>query len=145
MTKYLTPYRLATYLLLFFAFVHTAGGLFGQREGSAEAEAVFHAMKVVTFTMMGATCSWYGFWLGFGLLVTVFFLFAAVVTWQLGGMTRAERQPLQPIAWALCVSFVATSALSWTYFFAAPGTTSTLIAILVAVECVRDRRAARAA
>ncbi len=139
--KYLAPYRLATYLLLFFACAHTAGGLFGQREGGVEAEAVFHAMKAVTFTMMGATCSWYGFWLGFGLLVTVFLLFAAVVTWQLAGMTRAQRRPLQPIAWALCASFVATSVLSWAYFFAPPGITATLVALLVGVECVRDARA----
>jgi hypothetical protein len=143
--KYLQPYRLATYLLLFFAVAHTAGGLFGQQEGGAEAEAVFHAMKVVTFTMMGATCSWYGFWLGFGLMVTVFLLLAAVITWQLGGLSRAERRPFLPIAWALFASFVVTAGLSWTYFFPPPGITATLIAILLGVECVRDSRAARSA
>jgi hypothetical protein len=140
--KYLAPYRLATYLLLFFAFAHTAGGLFGDRQGGAAAAAVFTAMKTVTFTMMGATCSWYGFWLGFGLMVTVFLLFAAAVTWQLAGMTRAQRQPLRLTTWALLASFVVTAGLSWAYFFAAPGITSTLVTLLVGVECVRDARAA---
>lgn len=142
LAKYVTPYRLATYLLLFFAVAHTAGGLFGQREGGAEAEAVFRAMKVVKFPMMGATCSWYGFWLGFGLLVTVFLLFAAAITWQLDRLGRERRRPFLPIAWALFASMVVTAGLSWAYFFAPPGITSTLVAILVGVECVRDSRAA---
>ena len=140
--KYLAPYRLATYLLLFFAFAHTAGGMFGPHEEGGEAEAVFHAMKVVKFSIMGATCSWYGYWLGFGLMVTVFLLFAAVLTWQLAGLTRAQRKPLALATWALCATFVASAVLGWAYFFAPPAITSTLIAILVGLESVRDARAA---
>ena len=139
--KYLAPYRVATYLLLFFAFAHTAGGMFGAREEGGEAEAVFHAMKAVTFPIMGATCSWYGYWLGFGLMVTVFLLFSAVVTWQLAGLTRAQRRPLALVTWALCATFVASAVLGWAYFFAPPAITSALVALLVGVECVRDARA----
>jgi hypothetical protein len=139
---YLRPYRLAAYLALLFAVMHTAGGLFGKEQGGTEAEAVFRAMKVVQFPMMGATCSWYGFWLGFGLLVTVYLLLAAFMAWQLGGLEPAQRRPVLPIAWALCASFVVTSGLSWAYFFAPPAIMSTLIAILIAIECVRDGKSA---
>ncbi|HEX4458558.1 MAG TPA: hypothetical protein VIA18_11345 [Polyangia bacterium] len=141
--KYLAPYRLATYLLVFFAIAHTAGGMFGQRAEGGQAEAVFHAMKAVKFPMMGATCSWYGYWLGFGLMVTAFLLFSAVLTWNLAGLTRAQRQPLAPLTWALCATFVASAVIGWAYFFAPPAVTSTLIAILVGLESVRDARAAR--
>lgn len=140
--KYLAPYRLATYLLLFFAVAHTAGGMFGPHDENSEAEAVFHAMKAVTFSTMGATCSWYGYWLGFGLMVTVYLLFSAVVTWQLADLTRAQRRPLALVTWALCATFVASAVLSWAYFFAPPAITSLLVALLVGVECVRDARSA---
>lgn len=138
----LHPYRVAAILLVVFATLHTAGGVFGPHRFGAEPEAVFASMKSVEFRANGATCTWYGFWFGFGLLVTVFLLFSAMVAWHLGGMAPGDRRRLAPVAWALFAGQVATAALSWAYFFPAPGVTATLVAALIGLECVRDRRVA---
>jgi ABC-type nitrate/sulfonate/bicarbonate transport system permease component len=65
--KYLTPYRIATYLLVLFFLGHTAGGMLAQKSLGPESDAVFAAMKSVRFVFNGATCTWYDFWFGFGL------------------------------------------------------------------------------
>jgi hypothetical protein len=40
-------------------------------------------MKVIEFNFNGATCTWYGFWFGFGLTASIFFLFSTIIAWQL--------------------------------------------------------------
>jgi hypothetical protein len=139
--KFLAPYRIASYLLLFFAFTHTAGGLFGPHEFGEAAQTVFKAMRDVSFPAMGATRTWYDFWLGFGLVCTLFLLLSAVMAFHLGGMTPAARRPIAPICWAFFIAQVANAALSFAYFFAPPGVTATIVAALIGYECVRDLRA----
>jgi hypothetical protein len=133
-------YRVAAGLLVVFATMHTLGGLFGPHRFGAEPEAVFSAMKAVQFQTRGATCSWYGFWMGFGLVTTVFLLVSAAVAWHLGGMDPGDRRKVAPIGWALFAGQVAMAALSWAYFFPPPGVTATLVAALVGLGCVRDLR-----
>lgn len=138
----LGPYRISACLLVVFATMHTLGGLFGPHRFGAEAEAVFASMKAVEFTARGATCSWYGFWLGFGLITTLFLLFSAAISWYLGGLDPGDRGRSPPLGWALFVSQVAMAVLSWVYFFPPPGVIATLVAGLVGIECVRDLRLA---
>jgi hypothetical protein len=65
--------------------------------GSAS-DAVLSAMRSVHFLASGSECTWYGFYLGFGYQVSIFFLFSAFVTWFpwfLGGRSLPEQ-----LAWA---------------------------------------------
>jgi hypothetical protein len=133
-------HRISAVVLGLFAAGHTAGGMFGPHRFGAEAEAVFSSMKAVEFRASGSICSWYGFWMGFGLIDTVFLLFGAAVAWQLGGMARVERRRVALLCWAFFASLVALAVLSWKYFFLPPGVMATLVAALVGIECVRDAR-----
>ena len=135
-------HRIAAGVLVVFAASHTAGGLFGPHAYGTEGEAVFTAMKTVQFPAMGASCTWYQFWLGFGLITTLYLLFAAAVAWHLGGMAPLDRKKALPIGWALFASVVVTAVLSWVYFFPAPGVTATLAAALLGLACTRDQRLA---
>jgi hypothetical protein len=139
--KYINPYRIAAALLVVFCVLHTAGGLLSHKSRGSAADDVLSIMKNVQFTFMGVSCTYYGFYLGFGLMVSVFLLFAALVAWQLGGASHDERTRAAPIAWGLLAAMVLTAVLSWAYFFPAPGVMSSVIAVLLGVECVRGNGA----
>jgi hypothetical protein len=135
MHPYLTPYRLATYLLLIFCTAHTFGGLLFPSSNGPAGDAVLASMKSVHFTFNGADCTYYGFHLGFGLMASVFLLFSAALTWHLSRFPGGN-PVLRPVAWALFLAHVPTMVLSWQYFFAGPGISSTVIALLLGWECL---------
>lgn len=139
--KRFNAYRVAAGLLVVFCVMHTAGGMLSRKPRGPAADSVLTVMRDVHFTFMGADCTFYGFWLGFGLMVSVFLLLAAVVAWHLGGASEEERLRLAPVAWALFVSQVLTAILSWAYFFPGPGVMSTAIAALVGIGCLDGRAA----
>jgi hypothetical protein len=140
--KYLTPYRIASALLVLFCAGHTAGGMLSQKNLGPAADAVFVAMKSVHFNISGSSCTWYGFWFGFGLIASVFLLFSAVAAWQLDKVGPESWSAVSLIAWALVVSHVCNAILSWAYFFAFPGILATAVAILLAVGTWRKGKVA---
>jgi hypothetical protein len=141
--KYLSPYRIATYLLVLFFVGHTGGGMLSQKSLGPPSDAVFASMKAVHFTFNGADCTWYGFWFGFGLVVSVFLLLSAIVAWQLDKVAPAQWSAVSVIAWAFCAAHLVNAALSWKYFFAGPGTIGTAVALLLGIGAWRKQ--ARAA
>jgi hypothetical protein len=138
--RYGNPFRLASYFMVLYAFGHTRGALIGTPRFGAESDAVASMMQSVTVHVQGAECTWYGFYRGFGIMVTVVFLFSAALSWHLGGIAPRERRAFAPIAWLLLLSYVANTALAWAYFFAAPVVFSTVICALLALACVGMRR-----
>jgi hypothetical protein len=133
MHPYLTPYRVATYLLLIFFIAHTFGGLLFPPSHGPAGDAVLASMKSVHFTFNGADCTFYGFHLGFGLMASVFQFFSAALTWHLSQFPSGNAV-LRPVAWALFLAHVPMVVLSWQYFFAGPGIFSTVIALLLGWE-----------
>jgi hypothetical protein len=142
--RYLSLYRIATYLLVLFCVLHTAGGMLAQKSLGPDSDAVFSSMKAVHFNFNGADCTWYGFWFAFGLTASVFLLFSAAVSWTLASVTREHWASAAPIAWALFASHAFHAFLSWRYFFAGPGVFSTVITALLGVGAFRKSRAAAA-
>ncbi len=137
MARYFNLYRICSYLLVIFCLLHTFGGLLSAGSHGSGADMVWSLMKSVHFTIMGSRVSWGGMYLGFGLLFSVFLLFSAFVTWYLGGLDKKGRIALLPITWALAISYLLVAVVSWALFFAAPGVTATLIALLLGVAGVR--------
>jgi hypothetical protein len=135
--RYFNLYRISSCLLLFFCATHTIGGMFSRPGRGAEADAVLSSMKSVKFAVQGANCTYYGFYFGFGIMVSIFLLFSAVLAWHLGGIDAEGRAALSPVAWAFFASHAATAVLSWVYFFIAPGVTATVIAVLLGLACIR--------
>ena len=121
-------YRIATVLLLLFAFGHT----FGFRQNNSEwgAGSVIALMQSVHFDAQGSIRTYWDFFSAFGFFFSVFLLFAAAVAWQLGGLTAGNSGILmRRIAWALAICFVAITALSWRYAFTTPIVFSTVITV----------------
>lgn len=120
-------YRISSVVLVLFALGHTIG--FRHVDPAWGADNVVAGMRSVTFEVQKFNRSYWDFFTGFGLFVTVFLLFAAILAWQFGSMP-AERLAAMPIErWSFAVSFVLVAALTWRYFFLAPGILSTLAAL----------------
>ena len=120
-------YRAAAVFLLLFAVGHTVG--FSQSDPKWGVDALLGSMRSIHFDVQGFKRSYWDFYVGFGLFVSVFLLFAAILAWQLGGLPRENLAPMRDITWALAVCFVAVAFLSWRFFFAVPVVFSVVITV----------------
>jgi hypothetical protein len=111
-------YRVAAVFLLLFAVGHTLG--FRQSDPKWGVDALRGSMRSIHFDVQGFNRTYWDFYVGFGLFVSVFLLFAAVLAWQLGGLPQQDLSSMRGIAWAFAVSFIAVAFLSWRLFFALP-------------------------
>jgi hypothetical protein len=114
-----------------FAFGHTLG--FRNTALKWGVDDLIRGMKSIRFDAQGFSRSYWDFYTGFGLFVSVFLLFTAVVAWQLGGLSPEEARPFSAIAWALAAAYIVAAFLSWRYFFFAPLLCSGAIAVLLVV------------
>lgn len=136
--RYFNFYRLASYTLGLFAFGHTFGALANTPRFGAASDQVVGMMRSVAVLAQGTRTTWYNFYLAFGYLDTVFFLFSMVVAWFLGGKSPEERRELSPIAWALFASQVGGLAIAERLLFPAPIVFSGVLVLLLGAGCVRD-------
>src|SRR5436305_4143247 len=132
MNSNINSYRIATALLMGFCASHTIGGLLSFHDYGPPGNNVLASMKQVHFDFFGSDCSFYGFHMGFGLMVSVFLVVSAVITWTLGN-PRVRGNPvvvreMRPIALALSVAYASVALLSWKYFFIGPFGLSVAIA-----------------
>jgi hypothetical protein len=123
--------RIASVLTLLHAILHTIGGVFGKPQPGPQQAAV-EAMKSNTFPLMGATRSFWAFYRGFGLGITIFLLAIAIVLWQLSSLARTDSYRLTPVYWTLLVTFLLMAANSYIYFFPPPVIVEVLIAVCIA-------------
>ena len=113
-----TLYRVASVLLLLFDFGHTLG--FRQSDPKWGVDSHLASMRSIHFDVQGFSRSYWDFFVGSGLFVSVFLLFAAVLAWQLGGLSAETLALLRGPAWAFALCFAAVTILSWRYFFILP-------------------------
>ena len=121
-------FRTAAILLLLFAAGHTFGFL-NLVATTPEARAVRASMDTATFAVHGKTFSYGGFYLGLGLFVTAFMLFAAALAWRLGAMARRASPDVRFLGGLLTLFMLVSLALALRYFSAIPATLSALIAL----------------
>jgi hypothetical protein len=108
-------YKIASCLLVLFFVGHTLG--FRQTDPQWGAGSVVEAMRTIHFDVQGFSRTYWDFFVGFGFLESVFLMFSAVLAWQLGGMSQEALRRMPVVTWALAISFVAVTLLSWRYFF----------------------------
>lgn len=133
-------FRIAAIVLVLFAVGHTVGFL-TFRAATEEGRAVWQSMQAVHFSVGSSTFSYGGFYVGFGLCITLFYLFAAFVAWRLSAANSdAARQLMQPLGWALVTLQCAGAMLSWVYFGVAPLVLSLAAAGLIGAGLVLEQR-----
>jgi hypothetical protein len=123
-----------------YAFLHAMGTVFATPKFGPESDAVASTMKAVHVVAQGADCTWYGWFRGFGVLVTLFMILSAAFAWRLAGAAAAQRRSFAPVTWTLILSWAVASAIAWVYFFPVPVAFSCVITGLLLFGCLRDGR-----
>jgi hypothetical protein len=120
-------YRIAAVLLLLFAAAHTVS--FHQSDPAWGADAMLGSMRSIHFDVLGFNRTYWDFFLAAGLSVGVFYLFAAILAWQLGGLPVATLARMRGTTWAFALAFAAVTVVSWRYLFAIPIAFSLVITV----------------
>src|SRR3954467_8245196 len=113
-----TFYRIAAVLLLLFAAGHTLG--FRQSDPKWGVDTLLASMRSIHFDAQGFDRTYWEFFVGSGLSAGVFFLFASILAWQLGGPPAETLARMRGIAWSFALCFAAVTIISWRYFFTIP-------------------------
>jgi hypothetical protein len=111
-------YRVAAVLLLLFAIGHTLG--FRQHDPTWGVDALLGSMRSIHFEVQGFQRTYWDLFLAAGFSVGVFYLFAAVLAWQLGGLPAETLARLRGVAWTFSLCFAAITVVSWRYLFILP-------------------------
>lgn len=127
--------RIASVFTSLYFAGHTAGMPWTPGEGPADL-AVIEAMKSNRFAAMGSSRTYWDFYFGFGVIISVLQLVQAVVLWQLGSLAKTDASRLRPIIASLFIAFIANAIIGWMYFFAVPVVMAVVIAICLALAFV---------
>jgi hypothetical protein len=111
-------YRIASVLLLIFAVGHTLG--FRLTDPKLGLSPVISSMQTIHFDVQGFSRTYWDFYVGFGLFVTLFLLFAALLAWQLSRLNKDVLAFMRGTMWGFAICFVAETIVTWSYFFIVP-------------------------
>jgi hypothetical protein len=111
-------YRIAAVLLLLFALGHTLG--FRQSDPTWGVDALLGSMRSLHFEVQGFNRTYWDLFVAAGFCVGVFYLFAAILAWQLAGLPAATLALMRGTAWAFALCFAAITVVSWRYLFLLP-------------------------
>lgn len=131
-------YRISSVLLILFAAGHTGG--FRKTDPRWGVDSTLATLRAIHFSAQGFDRTYWDFYLGFGLFVSVFLVFAAIIAWRLAGMSPATLASMQSIAWGLSFCFVAVTFLSWKYFFMIPVIFSGVISLCLVAAAWPSRK-----
>lgn len=121
-------YRISAVLILLFDLGHSAGFPWSDPKWGVDTGA----MRSSHFMVLGFSRTYWDFYVGFGLIISVFLLLAAILAWQLGSLSAQAAPFLRGTAWALALGFAAITVLNWMYFFTIPIVFSGVITVCLA-------------
>jgi hypothetical protein len=122
-------FRIAAVLLLLFAVGHTLG--FRQSDPTWGVDSLLASMRSIHFDMQGFDRTYWDLFTAAGFSVGIFFLFAAILAWQLGGLPAATLALMRGTAWAFALCFAAITVVSWRYLFVIPIVFSAVITVFL--------------
>ncbi|MFL6439346.1 MAG: LIC_13387 family protein [Terriglobales bacterium] len=128
--------RIASVLAFIHCVLHTIGGVFSSPTHGAEEIAVIDAMKSHRFDVLGSMRSYWDFFFGYGLFVTLGLLVAAILFWQLSVYARNNAALVRSITALFFCNYVIMAIVSWRYFFIAPAITELLIAACLGISFI---------
>src|ERR1700751_2457519 len=102
-------YRIAAVLLLLFAIAHTLG--FRQSDPSWGVDALLGSMRSLHFNVQGSSRTYWDLFVAAGFSVGLFYLFGAILAWQLGGLPAETQAAVRVIGWTLALCFAAITVV----------------------------------
>lgn len=119
--------RIASVLTLVHSALHTIGGVFGKPVPGVGA-ATYAVMRANYFHVLGATRSYWEFYRGMGLGITITLTAEGLLFWLLGGLAKKYAAELRPILWVFALAYLGFAVNSYAYFFNGPVIAEILIA-----------------
>ena len=123
-------YRTAAILLLLFAAGHLFS--FALVDPKWGLQAMVAQMHSIRFSIGRIERTYWDFYLAGGLTAGIFYIFAAVLAWQLGSLPPESLARMRLLAWAFAVAFAAVAVVSMIHLFLIPIAFSTVIALCLA-------------
>jgi hypothetical protein len=109
-------YRIAAVLLLLLDAGHTSGFPWSDPAWAVD----LGPMRSTHFYVLGFDRTYWDFYVGFGLTISVLLLLAVVLAWQLGGLSPESLAKMRGTAWTFALCFAVITVLDWKYFFSIP-------------------------
>ena len=129
--------RISAAISLLFAAGHSLGGL---KEWSPMGDnAVLRMMKTVHFDTMGANRSYYDFFIGFGISLSLSMITQACVLWCLASLADREPARLRPVIMVFLASSVVGAVIAWHYIFPVPALFSLVLTATLAMAARQAR------
>jgi hypothetical protein len=94
---------------------------------------------------MGFLRSYWEFYRGFSVTISVLLAALMVIAWQLGTLSRRNPREALPFAITILIACIANALVSFSYFFTAPMATSVVAVLCAGVATVLVRREMRSA
>lgn len=116
-------YRALAVILAFFTLGHTVGTTHAVTTAPEEA-AVIAAMHGYRVPVMGFLRTYWEFYRGFSIFITVLLAMLAVIAWQLATLSRRNPREALPLGVTVLLACVGQAIVSFAYFFTAPIVTS---------------------
>ena len=111
-------YRIASVLLVLFATEHTLG--FRMTDPKLGVGPLIASLQTLHFQVQGFNRTFWDFYVGFGLLISVFLAFLAFLAWQLSTLAPESLALVHGIKWGLAICIAVETVLTWRYFFIGP-------------------------
>jgi hypothetical protein len=130
--------RIASVIALLFALGHTSGSPWtpSVEHGAA---SVVEAMKSVSFDAMGTNRSYWEFYYGFGVSISVYMFAQAAFLWLLAALAKTQPASVRPFVVVLLASYAANGFVAWRYFFVLPLVLSVVMVICLALALIASR------
>ena len=135
-------FRALAVILAIFTLGHTLGTI-GAVTTTPEEAAVIAAMQGYRVPVMGFLRTYWEFYRGFSISISVLLAALTVIAWQVGTLSRRNAREALPLAMTVLLTCVANAIVSFSYFFAAPMVMSTLAVVCAAIGTAGIRREAR--
>jgi hypothetical protein len=120
--------RIASVLTMIHCVLHTIGGVLGKPMHGIDEIAVVDKMKCHAFNVMGSMRTYWDFFFGYGLGLTVTLFVQAILFWMLGSYVKTNPGLVRAVALLFCVDYALMAVVVGRYFFVAPAVFEALIA-----------------
>jgi len=130
--------RIACVVALLFALGHTSGGPWTPTDEPGAASVV-EAMKSVNFDVTGSRRSYWDFYFGFGVDISVYMFAQAAFLWLLATLAKTQPASVRPFVVVLLASYAVNAFVAWRYFFVIPLVMSVAMVACLALALLASR------
>ena len=109
-----------------------------------ESAALLGTLKSYRFDVIGSSRTYWDFYVGFGLIISVYLLLQTVALWHLATMATRDARSVRPLVALFALALVANTILTWRFFFAVPLVLAAAIAICLGLALVSLRTSGQA-